>query len=370
MYHYNSKINKNNKIDNKNSFFLNLLSNFFLIYYYMSYYNKYLKYKSKYLNLQYGGMESANKPLEEDVTEIKYPDGGIYVGFLLNGKRHGFGKLTFKSSGNVYEGNFENGKRHVQGKFTFKSSGNVYEGNYVNGKRHGQGIFKYQNGDIYEGNFENEKMHGKGKLTFKSEDVYDGNFENDKMHGFCKYTFKNGDKYVGNFENGDMHGDGKYIYSDGIIYDGCFINNFVDIPITQPTEQKEPYEITLFISAHGCEIECKPLPIPSNINFNDYISSTEFECTNSVIPNMDIAYAIALFNTKQNPNELYRQKKRGKNTNTIREFDHKFLFGLKVTEKEPNNYNIFDGIFVIKNTVGLPNNINLFDFTKKKNINE
>jgi hypothetical protein len=58
-------------------------------------------------------------------------------------------------------------------------------------------------------------------------------------------------------------------------------------------------------------------------------------------------------------------KKRGIITDTIRKFDHRFSFGIDITEDNPNNYNITDGIFVIKNTIGLPNNINLFDFTKK-----
>jgi hypothetical protein len=229
----------------------------------------------------------------------------VYKGSFIDGKKHGCGKLTH-SNQNVYEGNFENGKKHGFGTQIFKSSGNVYEGNFENNIIHGKGIFKFKNGQVYDGNFKDGKKHGEGT-----------------------YTYKNRDKYVGNFENNIKHGNGKYIYSDDIIYDGRFINGFLDIPITQPTEKKEPYEITLFINAHGCEIECKPLPEISNINFKDYISSTEFECTNIVIPDMDIAYAIALFNSKPNPNELYRNKKRGKNTNTIREFDHNFAFGLK-----------------------------------------
>jgi hypothetical protein len=42
----------------------------------------------------------------------------VYIGQVLNGKRHGQGKLT-NSIGQIYEGNWLQGKRHGTGKMIY-----------------------------------------------------------------------------------------------------------------------------------------------------------------------------------------------------------------------------------------------------------
>jgi hypothetical protein len=42
-----------------------------------------------------------------------------------------------------------------------------------------------------------------------------------------------------------------------------------------------------------------------------------------------------------------------------------YIFGLKDTTKFPRN-NAYDGIFIVRNNIGLPNNINLFDWNNEQ----
>ena len=47
----------------------------------------------------------------------EYPDGSVYEGVLVDGKRHGEGKYTF-ANGAVYDGAWRDDKQHGQGKRT------------------------------------------------------------------------------------------------------------------------------------------------------------------------------------------------------------------------------------------------------------
>jgi len=75
-------------------------------------------------------------------------DKGAYFGALVDGKRHGFGKMIY-DSGNSYEGDFfEN--QFQGGLGTFKwSDGTEYEGSWKAGKFDGMGIFRSQQGVDY-----------------------------------------------------------------------------------------------------------------------------------------------------------------------------------------------------------------------------
>ena len=84
---------------------------------------------------------------------------------------------------------------------------------------------------------------------------------------------------------------------------------------------------------------------------------------NSVEHHPAAYYPVDNQSVEHNLSKQYRVRKK-KLTFSERKHDRKFKFGLDITEQNPTNFNVFDGIFVIKNTVGLPNNINLFDFKK------
>ena len=329
---------------------------------------------------------------ETNIITVEYDDG-TYVGTQLNGKQHGKGTFTWSngdkyegdfvngirqgkgtytwSNGNNYEGDFVNGIR--QGKGTFKTiNGYVYMGDFVNGMHHGKGRLEWPNGDVYKGDFVNGMHHGKGRLKWHNGDVYEGAFVNGKTHGKGTFTWSNGDIYKGDFVNGIKQGKGKYLYPDGIVYAGNFSDSKADILVPVPTEKSKPYSITLFINAHGCEIKEMKLANKYPIIQLEYVNSTNFGCSNYSISDRDIAYASILFNTKTHKEaiEQYRVKKgRSGVSNNNRKYDHKFQFGIDVSVENPDNYNIFDGIIIIQNTLGLPNNVNLFNFTNPDIIN-
>ena len=77
---------------------------------------------------------------------IRYNDGCVYTGQVVNGKRHGKGTLTWPS-GSVYEGDWRDDKRTGKGKYTW-SSGNVYEGDFVDGNFTGKGKKIWANGSV------------------------------------------------------------------------------------------------------------------------------------------------------------------------------------------------------------------------------
>lgn len=146
---------------------------------------------------------------ETPVETIRYDDGCVYVGHVVNGKRHGIGKLNWPSGG-VYEGAWKDDKRTGKGKHTW-SSGNVYEGDFVDGIRTGKGKYTWSNGDVYEGDFVANKITGKGKYTWGKDskwagDVYEGDFVDDKRNGIGTYTYADGRIESGRWKDGEFLG--------------------------------------------------------------------------------------------------------------------------------------------------------------------
>ena len=136
---------------------------------------------------------------EIPVETIRYDDGSVYTGQVVNGKRNGKGTMTWPS-GDVYEGDLVDNKRHGRGKYTWPS-GNVYEGDYLNGKRTGKGKFTWASGNVYEGDFINGKITGKGKKTWVNGDIYEGDFMDGKFNGTGTYTYADGRVQSGSWKD-------------------------------------------------------------------------------------------------------------------------------------------------------------------------
>jgi len=174
--------------------------------------------------------DSQNRPLLTG-TQYKGTTSGTdetdaawsYSGDLLNGIRHGFGKVIW-DDGNVYEGDFVNDKFWGKGKL-IHTDGHLYEGDFVNDSFHGKGKLTYANNTFYEGEFLNSKFHGKGKLTLPDGNIYKGEFENGNFHGKGKLTYVDGNIYEGDFVNGIFQGKGKLTYVDGKVKKGKWSNN-------------------------------------------------------------------------------------------------------------------------------------------------
>ena len=190
----------------------------------------------------------------------------VYEGDMLNGMRHGFGRLTTpkyvrlgtwrddqftgwgretRRNGDILEGKYMDGR--VTGKGILKNAkGNLYVGDFVESRRHGygeldtnrihykggflgdrlngRGIIHFKiEGHDYDGDFKDNEINGNGVFRWTNGDVYDGQMTRGKMNGFGRYTYANGQIYEGNYVNGVKEGKGKLTYPNGFVYDGDFI---------------------------------------------------------------------------------------------------------------------------------------------------
>jgi hypothetical protein len=190
----------------------------------------------------------------------------VYEGDMLNGMRHGFGRLTTpkyvrlgmwrddqftgwgresRRNGDVLEGKYIDGR--VTGKGILKNAkGNLYVGDFVESRRHGygeldtnrihykggflgdrlngRGIIHFKvEGHDYDGDFKDNEINGNGVFRWTNGDVYDGQMTRGKMNGFGRYTYANGQIYEGNYVNGIKEGKGRLTYPNGFVYDGDFV---------------------------------------------------------------------------------------------------------------------------------------------------
>ena len=148
------------------------------------------------------------KVLNKSSTKVENEkwNGGVYSGDLVDGKRHGKGKMTL-SYCLVYKGNLVYYKIHGRGMHAWPS-GHVYSGDLVDGKRHGKGTHTLSDGNqVYEGDYVDDKMHGKGKTTWSDGHCYEGGYVDDKMHGKGKFTYVNGTSQGGCWDGGSWDWD-------------------------------------------------------------------------------------------------------------------------------------------------------------------
>ena len=202
------------------------------------------------------GILTCDEPSDE--SEIKFPDGTIYVGQIKNNEITGQGKYFFPN-GTTYTGELLNGFRHGFGKFESPKEELSYEGNWKNGLKNGHGVMK-KKGSTYEGNWKDGFIDGKGKLTWKSGNIYKGDFkmgkmdgngymiwfnENKKYSGEWKNNVQEGfgveiwyeskgehkylfNRYIGEWKSGKRNGYGIFYYSNGAKYEGTWKENNKD----------------------------------------------------------------------------------------------------------------------------------------------
>jgi hypothetical protein len=160
-----------------------------------------------------------------------YPNDEKYEGQFLNGKKDGFGKLTYARDDQrvYYIGEFKDDKRHGNGKLEWRD-GSVYEGEFEDDLMSGNGTIVLSWGAKYEGHF-NGKNNGFGKYTYASDDFldrdyYTGEWKDDLYDGKGKLVWKNGTTYDGEWQQNLRHGFGTLLDSDGaIIFQGQWEND-------------------------------------------------------------------------------------------------------------------------------------------------
>lgn len=169
-------------------------------------------------------------------------DGGRYYGALLEGKRHGKGRVEW-DNGARYEGNFDKGMFAGAGRYQFPS-GEVYEGNFKDGMFDGKGKLiglsdqyagefrkglyagygelKLEDGRKYQGQFERNRYQGKGRFESIDGDIYEGDFDKGEFSGSGVYKRRDGSKHEGIFLKWEPNGPGKYTDAAGNVYEGNF----------------------------------------------------------------------------------------------------------------------------------------------------
>ena len=195
-----------------------------------------------------------------------FANGNIYIGELINGKRHGQGTAIW-SNGDKYEGNWINDLRNGYG-ISISVSGNKYLGEHKEGFRHGQGTYIWADGSVWEGIWKDGELSD-GKRYAIGEYNYSNNYSNlpncpgspalisnientpfwsgcygiinfdtgefkghrseaeylnNMKNGQGIYTWPNGDKYEGEWVDDIIQGKGTITYANGEIYSGELFN--------------------------------------------------------------------------------------------------------------------------------------------------
>ena len=98
-------------------------------------------------------------------AEIRRPDGGRYVGGVVDGKPHGagrsYGPLDLTGRCEVYEGEWANGHRDGEGKLT-RADGSTAEGTWAAGVLDGTAVERGTGGAVYRGSFVGGVRDGRG----------------------------------------------------------------------------------------------------------------------------------------------------------------------------------------------------------------
>lgn len=170
----------------------------------------------------------------EKLTEKGFGfDPYFYEGEWSMGKKNGLGKelkfiaklegsKVYSSKISDYYGEFKNDL--FNGKGTLITSEFNYVGNFKDGKKEGFGKITFENNDSYEGEFLADDFHGQGTFNFnESKESFTGLFENHKFKK-GKYSYRNGNVYEGEFFEGQPKGKGKFTLVDGSYFEGTIID--------------------------------------------------------------------------------------------------------------------------------------------------
>ena len=147
--------------------------------------------------------------------EIIFSDGRVFYGEWRDGEPNGTGKITIPyldHDGFIFvEDNEENNNSRTTEITIDYGLVDNYEGEWKDGKRHGFGRTTWRSDDYYEGEYKDGLMNGEGFLIGQEWGKYVGGWKNDKPHGLGTFTFLDGEKWKGEFR------EGKFL--DIIVYD-------------------------------------------------------------------------------------------------------------------------------------------------------
>jgi len=152
--------------------------------------------------------------------KVYYKNGWSYQGYLMNGKKHGYGEMK-AFDGNYTKGYFSNDLLNGKGIMYIKEKGTYIDGYYVDGKLNGECLFYDDKGKlINKGMYKDDKSCVAtyetiyATINYVRKKVYEGYIYEDKYNGFGK-LYEDKTVYIGNFTSGKK--DGKFIvcYTNG-----------------------------------------------------------------------------------------------------------------------------------------------------------
>lgn len=158
--------------------------------------------------------EQAGKlTLQNNKTYPVRPDALIYTGFAY----------YQYPDGSVYEGDFVAGKKQGNGHEILPSD-EEYKGEWYQDQREGQGVLIVPDHSIYTGAFQYNRRAGFGIQTSPSG-RYEGDWLADVPHGFGNFTGVAGLEYVGEWNQGKRTGYGVGVTRSKSRYEGMWHDN-------------------------------------------------------------------------------------------------------------------------------------------------
>ena len=173
-------------------------------------------------NLQDNEIPSNQNTQKGEYISEEQEDGRKFEGYLVDGVKEGYGKLTY-SDGAYYEGNFKEDKMHGKGTLYYGPDKPAYDGEWICDQFHGKGSLYNENPVPLNGSFNYNDFNLIEDFWVR----YDGCFEGDNKAGEGILILSNGEEFRGNFENDYINGRGTFVTKDGEMISGLWEDNIL-----------------------------------------------------------------------------------------------------------------------------------------------
>jgi len=158
-------------------------------------------------------------------STLNYNDGAVYVGDVLEQKKHGKGKYI-AADGSIVEGDWVNDLFEGYGTL-IKPNGEIIEGSWKNNNQAGKStVTNPMLQTVQEQNWENNQLQGKMKIYFNDPEnaylILEKTYNKGVASPDVVLTYRNGEVYAGGYSQDAFMGYGIYTYVNGTSEKGNF----------------------------------------------------------------------------------------------------------------------------------------------------
>jgi len=148
----------------------------------------------------------------------RLPGGRIYRGFMVNGRREGYGLEMSIDGRSIWRGSYAGGSLNGQAVFLSfdERLTQYYVGTWRNGRRHGYGEYRDVGGAHYSGQFEEGVEQGLGRLVAPGGGHYSGALVAGRFEGEGTWTEPDFLRFEGTWKGGERV-SGVERYVDGVM---------------------------------------------------------------------------------------------------------------------------------------------------------